>query len=190
MNTSLEKYFDEPRVASVHGYTYPVDITLPETFFLRGADCWGWGTWRDRWSDFNQDPKQILKGIKNKNLEDEFNYGGYSKFTDMLENKIKGKNDSWAIIWHGHNFLQNKLTLYPGKSLVQNIGNDNSGEHSDDVNHFDVNLSLEKLEIGDIKIEESQIGRKAYKEYFKRNRVSFTQRLFKKLKLLKNSGST
>ena len=104
----------------------------------------------------------------------------------MLENKIKGRNDSWAILWHGHNFLQNKLTLYPGKSLVQNIGNDNTGEHSDDVSYFDVNLSKERIEVGDIKIEESKIGKLAYQEYFKQNRVSFTQKLLNKLKLFKS----
>ncbi len=186
MNISLRKYLNETQVASIHGYTYPVNLTLPETFFLRGADCWGWGTWRDRWTEFNQDPKEILEFIRERNLEDEFNYGGYFKFTDMLENKIKGRNDSWAILWHGHNFLQNKLTLYPGKSLVQNIGNDNTGEHSDDVSYFDVNLSKERIEVGDIKIEESKIGKLAYQEYFKQNRVSFTQKLLNKLKLFKS----
>jgi hypothetical protein len=48
----------------------------------------------------------------------------------MLKDQIEGKNNSWAIRWHASLFLQNKLTLYPGKSLLENIGLDNSGTHS------------------------------------------------------------
>ena len=41
MNEALEQFVDDNRVISVHGYVYPVDIKLPEAFFLPGADCWG-----------------------------------------------------------------------------------------------------------------------------------------------------
>lgn len=46
MNDSLEMYKDEDKVISIHGYMYPVKEKLPETFFLQGADCWGWATWK------------------------------------------------------------------------------------------------------------------------------------------------
>lgn len=48
----------------------------------------------------------------------------------MLEDFIEGKNSSWAIRWYASAFLNDKYTLYPGKSLVKNIGLDNSGTHS------------------------------------------------------------
>ena len=41
--------------------------------------------------------------------------------------QIAGKNNSWAIRWYASAFLANKLTLYPGQSLVSNIGGDGSG---------------------------------------------------------------
>jgi len=50
MNDGLVAYADEPCVASIHGYRYPSKQTLPKTFFLRGADCWGWATWRRAWN--------------------------------------------------------------------------------------------------------------------------------------------
>ena len=40
MNDALEFYKDEEKVISIHGYMYPVKAELPETFFLKGADCW------------------------------------------------------------------------------------------------------------------------------------------------------
>ena len=52
MNEALDIYANEPAVASIHGYWYTVDREMSETFFLRGASCWGWGTWADAWSIF------------------------------------------------------------------------------------------------------------------------------------------
>lgn len=45
MNEGLKIYADEEQVASIHGYIYPLKHPerLPETFFIRGADCWGGG---------------------------------------------------------------------------------------------------------------------------------------------------
>jgi len=47
----------------------------------------------------------------------------------MLIDQIAGHNDSWAIRWHAACFLADRLTLYPGKSLVTNTGVDGSGTH-------------------------------------------------------------
>ena len=41
MNESLARYRKEPRVGSISGYCYPLRRPVPETFFIRGADCWG-----------------------------------------------------------------------------------------------------------------------------------------------------
>ena len=46
LNEALEMYAADERVVSAHAYVYPIARPLPETFFLRGADCWGWATWR------------------------------------------------------------------------------------------------------------------------------------------------
>ena len=46
MNLALEKYADDDRIASIHGYSYPVKEQLPEAFFLSGAACWGWAPGR------------------------------------------------------------------------------------------------------------------------------------------------
>jgi len=53
MNEALEFYKDAEKVVCVHGYIYPIEAKLPETFFLRGADCWGWATWKRGWDLFD-----------------------------------------------------------------------------------------------------------------------------------------
>jgi hypothetical protein len=149
MNEALALYADDPKVASIHGYVYPVE-GLPETFFLKGADCWGWATWRGRWAHFNPDGAFLLKEIKARRLSGEFDFGGAYPYSRMLSQQVAGKNNSWAIRWHASAFLAEMVTLYPGRSLVFNIGTDDSGTHCSATHEFDVTLinravKLEKL---------------------------------------------
>jgi hypothetical protein len=129
MNDALTCYRDEESVASVHGYCYPVRERLEDTFFLRGADCWGWATWRRAWRDFDSDGAALLRRLQTGRLTRAFDLDGSHPFTAMLADQVHGRNDSWAIRWHASCFLAGRLTLYPGRSLVENIGNDASGTH-------------------------------------------------------------
>jgi hypothetical protein len=167
MNSALSIYADSEDIICIHGYVYPCRDRLPETFFIRGADCWGWATWRRGWKSFNSDGKYLLDQIKGHKLEHKFNFDGAYDFIGMLGDQIAGKNDSWAIRWNASAFLANKLTLYPGRSLVDNIGNDGSGTHNGSTNMFDVSLALKPILIKDIPLLESKIGYRAFSRYFK-----------------------
>ena len=46
MNDSLNYYSKNKKVISIHAYLYPIKNIIKKPFFLKGADCWGWGTWR------------------------------------------------------------------------------------------------------------------------------------------------
>lgn len=130
MNDALSLYKDIEEVISIHGYSYPVKRTLPDTFFLRGADCWGWATWKRGWKLFNLDSSDLYQQLQVNQQCYTFDFEGTHSYCKMLKNNIQGKNDSWAIRWYASAFLRNKLTLYPGRSLIHNIGNDGSGSHS------------------------------------------------------------
>lgn len=148
MNEGLKIYRQEPRVASIHGYIYPVTGRLPETFFLKGADCWGWATWQRAWQTFERNAAKLLEDLKNKNLMRQFDLEGSYPYSRLLADCIrKGDAGSWAVRWHASCFLQGKLTLYPGRSLVVNQGLDRSGTHCTSsrglrslVSHTPVNL--------------------------------------------------
>ena len=129
MLDGLELYQDSPEVGSITGYTPPIRKELPETFFLRGADCWGWATWRDCWALYRHDAKAMAREIRDRGLARDFDLLGHYPYLAMLEGRAAGKNNSWAICWHASCFLAGKLMLCLGKSLVSNIGLDNSGEH-------------------------------------------------------------
>lgn len=172
MTNGLCMYKNQNKVVSIHGYMYPVKSQLPEVFFLRGADCWGWATWRRGWAMFNVDGQYLLDELRKKKLTHQFDFQGVYKYTQMLEDQINGKNDSWAIRWHASAFLANKLTLYPGRSLVNNIGNDSSGTHCGTTTELDVELSTRPVCLQNVIVEESVVATKAVQDFFQSKRTS------------------
>jgi len=191
MNNALTFYKNNEKVISIHGYCYPVKDPLPETFFLKGADCWGWATWKRGWAFFELDANKLLQEIKNKNLEKEFDFNSSMRYIKMLENQIRGKIDSWAIRWYASAFLNGKLTLYPGISLVKNIGFDSSGTHLGTSNDFNVHISEKNIVVRPIPIEESIIARKAFEKYFELIKPNILQKIYTEIKqLIKTRNST
>lgn len=177
MNTSLDMYENEEEVISIHGYVYPVRDPLPDYFFLKGADCWGWATWSRGWKLFEPDGKKLLNELTEKHLLKEFDFEGTYPYSKMLKKQIAGKNNSWAIRWYASAFLLQKLTLYPGKSYVQNIGNDASGTHSRATNKFEIDRLNVRLPSSKIEIKEDTQTRRIISDYFNSISQSRIQKL-------------
>jgi len=169
-NEALQRYEDDERVGSVHGYVYPVRGALPETFFLRGADCWGWATWKRAWDLFEPDGKKLLQELRTRDLERAFDFNGAFPYTKMLKEQIRGRNDSWAIRWHASLFLKNKLTLYPGRSLVFHNWQEGAGTHCGSTSDMDVTLATEAVRVADIPVQENPDARKRIEAYFRSTR--------------------
>lgn len=170
MNDALALYEGDKRVASIHGYTYPTSETLPETFFLLGADCWGWATWARAWSHFNPDGTALRRALEERSLLRAFDFDGAYPYSKMLDEQIAGRNDSWAVRWHASCFLDELLTLYPGRSLVHNIGNDASGTHSGATDAFAQSVSQEPVIVRRQPLEPSADAQQAFKRYLSRER--------------------
>jgi hypothetical protein len=167
MNQALQMYENDVRVASIHGYCYPVSEELPETFFLRGADCWGWATWARAWRHFEPDGSKLLKWLIDRRLDRAFDLDGAYGFTQMLREQIAGKRDSWAVRWHASCFLREEVTLYPGRSLVQNIGNDPSGTHCQTTEDFSTSLMDRPIELRRINTEQSEFATAAFARFLR-----------------------
>lgn len=167
MNDALNKYKEDERVISIHAYVYPVKEKLPETFFLRGADCWGWATWKRGWELLDIKGKGHLKKIDEENLRHSFNFNGSYPYRKMLYNQVEGKISSWAILWYASAFLKNKLTLYPGTSLVRNIGTDGLGTHVRKTGDFEVKLADRPIEVRDIPVEVNGMAYNSFVKYFR-----------------------
>lgn len=166
MNASLEQYADDERVIGVTAYIYPVRRALPETFFLRGADCWGWATWKRGWELFEKDGKKLLDEIENKKLAEDFDFGNAYPYTQMLRDQVNGLNSSWAIRWYASAYLQDKLSLYPGETLIRNIGVDGSGTHSGVSDKWEGRMAKKCPATGTIAVKEDPQARAAIAQFF------------------------
>ena len=176
MNEALDLYEQAAEVISIHGYVYPIQERLPETFFIKGADCWGWATWRRGWKLFDPDGASLLTQLEKRRLTRQFDFNRTYEFTAMLRDQIAGNNNSWAIRWYASAFLQNRLTLYPGRSLVANIGNDSSGTHCATTEQFDVALSEAPIKVDKLESQEDATSRAAFEHYFRKSKPAFPTR--------------
>ena len=166
MSDGLKMYEDVNKIGCIHAYAYPSSVSLPETFFLRGADCWGWGTWKSSWKLFEENGQILLDKLINTNLCNLFDLESHAPFSQMLQDQINGKVDSWAIRWHASLFLADKFCLHPGKSLVKNIGLDSSGSNCPETDAYNVKLTERPIRVLKNEIEESAVALDGLKRFF------------------------
>ena len=133
MNRALEHYFNNERVFSITGVSYPIDIpdSYTEDVYL-GCRCasWSWATWYNRWEKFDPEINDTVyrEFITNKDSVSRFNLGG-DDMSDTLTARVKGRIMTWDILWCFAHFRNNAYCLYPIESKISNIGLDGSGEH-------------------------------------------------------------
>jgi hypothetical protein len=182
MNDGLDYYQNQDTVVSIHGYLEPLKYVCPETFFIKGANCWGWATWKRGWRIFEEDGGKLLREIKKRKMEKKFNFNNSVPYVQMLEDQVNGKSDSWAIRWYASAFLADKLTLYPGLSLVYNIGFDAEATHcqnEDEKHKYNTELSTKPIKVGGIEIQENTT---VYNEMGKYYRHYSQKSFFRKIK--------
>jgi hypothetical protein len=181
MNHYLGLYEHEQKVISVHGFMYPLKKKIEAPFFLKGADCWGWATWKRGWDLFNADGKQLLDEIQKKNLGREFNFNNSYNYLSLLKAQIERNDDSWAVRWYASAFVLEKLTLYPPVSLVRNIGFDGSGLHKDmDDSMISLSFDFESFETKTVEPKENKKIKRQVENFF-RGKHYYFNKLKKKL---------
>jgi hypothetical protein len=196
MNRALNLYEYEDKVMHIGSYLpYTNSMSsLPETFFSRFMSCWGWGTWKSAWDKAEWDAKALYEKISAPKTRYEFNLEGVLNYHEQLEDNIRVRIKTWAIMWFSSVFLNNGLCLSPKVSLTDNIGLDGSGEHcevQDNPAHFNKN---QYITVSSILINESKKGKTYLKRYykygidssfkvrFKNIYVAFRYKLIKKIK--------
>lgn len=142
INKALEKYKNDPRISSVHGYSNIQDYNLSNSniLFSHSGGVWGVGQWKSKLNLLDIDANyavDILKSLpKSKAI---FDYSPYNFFmlVAMLE-----KGELWGdVIMCCKNVLNGWFQVKPRISMVRNWGQDGSGLHCG------INNSFEKQEI-------------------------------------------
>lgn len=171
MNDSLSLYQNEDKVMSISGYMYPHKNKLPDTFFYNVPLCWGWSTWKRAWDKYNDSSDFHIDYLTKNKLWSDFNKVGGKYLERQLRNNKKGIINTWFIYWHASVFYENGFCLFPNTSLVDNIGFDNTGEHSNRTNKFYSPIAQNPVIVIKQKLIENQEARKIIKHFylFKRN---------------------
>jgi len=182
MNEALEFYKDEENVMHISGWNYPTEFASDNDVFLyRVMDCWGWGTWKESWINFEKDTKKLISSFTRKDIH-RFNLEGHNNvWNQVLLNKYKRIN-TWAIYWYGSIFNKQGLCLNPVKSFVRNIGHDGSGTHCDDDSYKDnmvLNTSSRMEFVANIEEDSEMVIQ--IKRYFKTQYKHIIVRLINKL---------
>lgn len=181
MNSALDLYEHNEAVISIHAYMYPVDESLPQTFFIKGADCLGWATWARGWKLFESNGEILLNKLISQKKKYEFDFNNTYPYLRMLQDQIVGKNSSWAVRWYASAFLTDKLTLYPCKTLVSHIGYD-SGTHCNGQIQLPEQLCENPMKVQPIPVQENEEAKKEIMRYFRNKKVSLILRIWRKVR--------
>ncbi|MBQ2986523.1 MAG: sugar transferase [Tyzzerella sp.] len=139
MNGALDFYKKDDGIWGVTGYTYPFRSLrdYPHDCYLSyRISSWGWGTWSDRWETVDWEVKDYKELFYKPWRWIRFNRGGNDLFR-MLRRQMQGKRDSWAVRFCYAQSRQNKMAIYPSKTLLINQGFDGQGTHCEPDYRFE-----------------------------------------------------
>ena len=175
-NEALNRYANEEKVMHIGGYMYDLkEKDLPETFFYRAATSWGWATWARAWKHFEPDIHKLTEQFSKPSIL-RFSIEGTMNFWKQMGEFRKGKNNSWAIRWYASIFLRDGLTLNPAHSLINNIGHDGTGVHSNIENMYDVQISRQPVKHFPTEIKEDEKAYAAIRSFLSKRKGNLLQR--------------
>ena len=134
MNQSLSLYANNKKIWHISGWNYDLDLKKinkgdEDAFFIRNMNCWGWGTWKNRWNKIILDPNFFYKKMNKKQIENFNLSNSINNWSQIIRNKNKTL-ETWAIFWNATIFYYKGLCLNPKISMINNIGMDGSGTNS------------------------------------------------------------
>lgn len=141
MNQALHKYEKVQNVYNVTGFGYTDEFSDREydAYFIGRTCSWGWGTWKNRWTDFTPNPNDLSEILSDENKSRNLSMWG-NDLPQMMINQMNGKNDSWAVYWALYVINKMGFCLVPYESLVENIGMDGTGVHCGVTTDYEVSL--------------------------------------------------
>lgn len=143
MNEAINYYNLDKEIWSISGYSLPISMPKnykKDVYLGYRASSWGWATWKDRWELIDWNISDYEDFVNDKKKIRAFKRGGRD-LPGLLEAQINGQVDSWAIRWCYNQFKYGKVTVFPCKSLINNIGFDGTGTHCEKSNQYKTNVS-------------------------------------------------
>lgn len=192
MNQALNVYESDKRVFTISGFNFhnyhkPKDYQ-EDIFFFKGRNSsWGWAIWKDRWQEVDFDVKDYESFKNDKQQQADFNQAG-SNLCEILKMQMEKKVDTWDIQMTYTMFKKGAYCLFPVRTLVKNVGFDNSGIHcsnNDSMSNFEFSeVSLRELKFKSIdEIKNNELAANNYLKAFNHNFSN--KKLFSSKKILR-----
>lgn len=157
MNDALETYKDDDKVMHISGFTWPHKRHLPETFFYTVPyPGGGWATWQRAWKYYNDNTEELYEHWHTR--WDEFNRFGGNLLQVQLEKNMWGQMRTWFVKWYAVMAQMRALSLYPTKSMTNNIGWDDSGTNCQTCNKYFIAHPLEYVRVKHKPIKENRVA--------------------------------
>lgn len=140
----LNKYEDDLRISMISGSNlgYAGNGKDYSYFYSKFSIVWGWGTWANRWKDYNKNISQNSSQLFSKeNIMACKKKGITNKFILNVQKSFEGKIDSWGYLWSYVNLIENRLSIIPSYNLIKNVG------FGSEATHTKITTSFSKLEI-------------------------------------------
>jgi GT2 family glycosyltransferase len=132
-NLALRKFADAEKVWQIAAHQHPV----PEYsnyacgLFLPLTTSWGWATWKRAWDHFDPEVTgwDLLRA--DPDLRHRFDVNSAYPYVELMEAQLEQpqENWDWDIRFWWSVFRADGVTLFPPRSLVENIGFDSSATH-------------------------------------------------------------
>lgn len=165
MNDALDLYENDDKVMHVSAYFYPHRQHMPDTFFFEVPyPGGGWATWQRAWQYFDADTARLHAFWSSRWKE--FNRFGGDILQRQLQANFDGTLKTWFIKWHAVLLERGGLTLYPGRSLTNNIGFDSTATNCHATTKFDIDVLAEEIKVERIKIRESRRAARIVKVFY------------------------
>jgi hypothetical protein len=190
MNAALLHYESDPMAFSIGAYNFPAKtMAIPDgypwdTYASFRCCSWGWATWVDRWKRVDWEMSYYDTFMHDTNAQESFNRGG-PDMSQMLKMQYERRIDSWAIRFCYAHHATNMHCIYPVKTLVMNIGLDNTGTHcgvDSRRQHVEFDEQWSPSSFCPAEHVDSQIARNFY-DAFRPSRRSLALRVLQRLRL-------
>ena len=144
MNDALDVYESRDDILSISGYA-PDSLEAKklnkDSFIFQNLLAWGMGIWKEKYAKVKAiDEKDYLELISSQKRKEYVAENCGKSFVKHFHDECYSGNNHFDVQATFLEYLEGLYTVYPKKSLVQNIGHDGSGLHSSITHKFEVDL--------------------------------------------------
>jgi len=186
MNQGLDFYQHAQNVESISAYSLSLKDKSKAVYFQTRPGSWGWATWKDRWNPDIFDKEKIKNEISSDvNVLNRFKRICGADMSKMLMGSVNNQNDSWYVRWAFDHYRNNKYSVFPTYSYIQNIGFSVAGTHCKGINTYisaPVDEQLIDIELPEFKMPDPKTDRE-FLYYFSRR-----HKIIERFKLLKTTS--